>query len=133
MGKAAMTVSEHNAPAGGKVMLVEDDPMIRALTAEWIEDAGYAVFEFSNGDEALRGLRDQGACQVAVLDLSLPDMRGDELAQALRALQPGLALLFATGNVDDLSAATLKDPRTGVLRKPYSARDLALAIAGLEG
>ncbi|WP_168990590.1 response regulator [Aureimonas flava] len=126
-----MTVSEHTTPAQGKVMLVEDDPMIRALTAEWIEDAGYAVSEFSNGGEALRALRDEGACRVAVLDLSLPDMRGDDLAQELRALQPGLALLFATGNGDDLSPATLGTPRTGVLRKPYSARDLAEAIESL--
>ncbi|WP_416357104.1 response regulator [Aureimonas phyllosphaerae] len=126
-----MSVFEHNLSEQGKVMLVEDDPMIRALTAEWIEDAGYTVSEFANGGEALRALRRDGTCHVAVLDLSLPDMRGDDLAQALRALQPDLGLLFATGNVDDLSAAALEGPRTGVLRKPYSARDLAEAIGSL--
>ncbi len=126
-----MTVSEHNPAAQGKIMLVEDDPMIRALTAEWIEDAGYSVSEFSNGGEALRALRTEGTCQVAVLDLSLPDMRGDDLAQELRALQPDLGLLFATGNSDDLSAATLSRPRTALLRKPYSARDLTQAIEGV--
>ena len=126
-----MTVSEHNPTSQGKVILVEDDPMIRALTAEWIEDAGYAVSEFSNGGEALRALRDHGDCHVAVLDLSLPDMRGDDLGQELRALQPDLPLLFATGTCDDLSPGTLGRPRTGLLRKPYSARDLAEAIGAL--
>ncbi|WP_279482864.1 response regulator [Aureimonas sp. SK2] len=126
-----MTVSDHNPAGQGKVMLVEDDPMIRALTAEWIEDAGYTVSEFARGDEALRALREDGDCRVAVLDVSLPDMRGDDLAQALRALQPDLGLLFATGNSDNLSAATLERPRTGLLRKPYSARDLANAIEGV--
>ena len=80
-----MTVSDHNPAGQGKVMLVEDDPMIRALTAEWIEDAGYIVSEFARGDEALRALREDGDCRVAVLVVSLPDMRGDDLAQALRA------------------------------------------------
>ncbi|WP_182083877.1 response regulator [Aureimonas sp. ME7] len=128
-----MSVSDHDLTARGKVFLVEDDPMIRALTAEWIEDAGYVVADFASGNEALEALASGGEAHAAVLDLTLPDMRGDELAERLRALQPNLALVYATGDSNDLSDGALDRPHTGLLHKPYSAADLQSAIEKVAG
>lgn len=120
-------------PAGaGRILLVEDDPMIRALTAEWVEAAGFEVVEAGSGREAMEGLRGGEAdYRAAILDLTLPDTDGQALARDLRRVRPELPVLFATGNPDLLDDGVENDPDAEVLRKPYSTRDLHEALGTL--
>lgn len=126
-----MTGSEHEPTRLGKVLLVEDDPMIRALTAEWIEDAGFEVRDVGDGQEALGCVEEGEHFHAAILDVSLPDMDGSALAGRLRAVLPALPVLFATGNPNLLDGTDGPPEGTEILRKPYSATDLHAALKGL--
>jgi len=121
-------MSQHETPMRGKVLLVEDDPMIRALTVEWIEDAGFECQEAGSGEEALGSFDAADGYRAAILDVTLPDITGAELADSLRRVHPGIPVLFATGNRNLLSEDVLAQAATDVLSKPYSNRELRNAL-----
>jgi DNA-binding response OmpR family regulator len=126
-------MSEHEAPTRGKVLLVEDDPMIRALTVEWIEDAGFECQEAGSGEEALESFAGTDGYRAAILDVTLPDLSGPDLAQELRRRRPGFPVLFATGNLNLLPDGILEETATDVLSKPYSNQELREALTTLLG
>ncbi len=107
--------------------------MIRALTVEWIEDAGFECQEAGSGAEALDSFDAEDGYRAAILDVTLPDVTGPELAAALRQRKPGIPVLFATGNRNLLSEAVLAEAATEVLSKPYSNRELREALGALLG
>ncbi|WP_062013991.1 response regulator [Aureimonas sp. AU4] len=126
-------MSQHEAPTRGKVLLVEDDPMIRALTVEWIEDAGFECQEAGSGEEALVSFAGADGYRAAILDVTLPDLSGPDLALELRRRRPGFPVLFATGNLNLLPDGILDETATDVLSKPYSNRELRDALTTLLG
>jgi PAS domain S-box-containing protein len=79
-----------------RVLLVEDDPIIRSSTAEMLADLGHSVTEAGDGEEALEFL-DNGVFDVLVTDLALPRMSGEEVASRAVERSPGLRVVFATG------------------------------------
>ena len=105
--------------------------MIRALSAEWVEEAGFEVREAGEGAEAIACLEAGETFVAAVLDVTLPDMDGASLAARLREIHPGLPVLFATGNPNLLDGTNGPPEGTEILRKPYSATDLQAALKGL--
>ncbi|MDI6024995.1 PAS domain-containing protein [Corticibacterium sp. UT-5YL-CI-8] len=123
---APKTVKEQSAPVTAtlRVLVVEDDFLIRANTSEMLSDIGYSVEEASAGTEALAILRTQDI-DVLVTDLGLPDMNGSELAVKARDIRPHLGIVFATGQ----DCAPASAPRNAVLlTKPYGEDDLKKAI-----
>jgi PAS domain S-box-containing protein len=114
-----------------RVLLVEDDAVIRMSTAEMLMDLGHAVTEADDGKAAL-SLLAQGRFDVMLTDLSLPGMPGDELAAAAIRDHPGLAIIFASG-YDRLPSREegLKDAL--LLQKPYDEGALADALKAIGG
>jgi CheY-like chemotaxis protein len=114
-----------------RVLLVEDDPLIRMSTAEMLMDLGHGVTEAEDGNTAL-ALLDQGRFDVILTDLSLPGMPGDALAARAIAQQPGLGIIFASGydRVPSRDEA-LKDAM--LLQKPYDESALAEALTAVSG
>ncbi|MDE1157108.1 MAG: response regulator [Neorhizobium sp.] len=114
------------APADTRltVLLVEDDALIRSNTAEMLCELGHDVIEAGSAGEALAVIEAE-AVTVLVTDLGLPDMNGGELARHALALQPSLALVFATGETHLPSGS----PDVAVLlRKPYDEVALKGAV-----
>lgn len=107
--------------------------MIRALSAEWVEEAGFEVREAGEAAEAIACLEAGDTFVAAVLDVTLPDMDGASLAARLREIRPGLPVLFATGNPGLLDEVWRGEGGTEILRKPYSTRDLNQSLAALLG
>jgi CheY-like chemotaxis protein len=113
--------------AGLRVLLVEDDALIRANTADMLTDLGHSVTECPDGENALRALVETEV-DVMVTDRNLPGLSGDALAQKALELRPELEVVFATGE-----AAAVPDiavPGAVYLLKPYAAPDLARALTG---
>jgi CheY-like chemotaxis protein len=109
-----------------RVLVVEDEALIRMTTTTLIEDLGHAVIEAADGAQALALLRDDPAIDVLMVDLGLPDMDGRELVACARALRPQMAVIVATGsgelwNIED----------TVPLPKPYDEAMLRAAFAAL--
>jgi two-component system, cell cycle response regulator DivK len=122
------------AVTGLSVLLVEDDPQGRRLSADWLALAGFHVEQAHNGLQALERAREIEP-DVVVTDLHIPGIDGFELARRLRldAKTRAIPVLAVTGY-----AAFAADPdrakRAGcdaVLPKPYSAEDLEAAIRTL--
>jgi two-component system response regulator HydG len=123
-------VSEQSE-ASSRVLVIDDDPQVRFLIQVALEDEGFVVGTAMGGAQALR-LAAERPPDVVVLDVSLPDVTGDTLAQQLRARWPGLPVLVITA---DGSAAD-KAARIGAyayLHKPFDIGELvALVRRGLE-
>ena len=106
------------------VLLVEDDALIRANTAELIQEFGHAVIEAGSGQEARAKLA-SGDIDVLVTDIGLPDMSGATLAAEARRAMPSLGIVYATGN-DQAPDEAVSD--AVLLRKPYDGDGLSAAI-----
>ncbi len=115
-------------PRGSEtVLLVEDEPTLRALTARVLRELGYQVLEAAHGEQAIEIARaQQRAPQLLLTDIVMPGMRGNVLAARLADLLPGLKLLFMSGYTGS-SPEVPEWLGTGAafLQKPFSPEMLA--------
>jgi DNA-binding response OmpR family regulator len=116
-----------------RILVVEDELLVRIFAVDALEDAGFKVEEAGTAVEALAKLgKDSQGFRAAVVDLGLPDRAGDQLAAEMHALQAGLPIVIASGR----SERELKERFQGnrfiaVLGKPYTAHMLIDALASL--
>ena len=110
------------------ILLVDDDPDVRAVAAAMLIDAGHIVIEAGSGGAALECLdRNKPAIDMMIADIAMPGMSGIELARAALLNRPDLPILFVTGfadtvGFDEAASAT-------VLQKPFRSDDLAAKMA----
>lgn len=107
-----------------RILLVEDDFLIRSNTAEILMEFGHEVIEASNGHEALQELA-SSEIDLLLTDIGLPDTSGGELVKQAIELKQSLAVIFATGENQKPDGAPA---RAGLLRKPYNEHDIAKVI-----
>ncbi|MBB3349008.1 ATP-binding protein [Sphingomonas sp. BK069] len=107
------------------ILLVDDDLRVRRATAEVLAEAGHAVTEAADVDEALALLATREPVDVVVTDFIMPGRSGAELIEQLRAAWPHVAVLMVTGHVEDDGA--LPDG-VELLRKPYRGATLLAAV-----
>ena len=108
----------------GTVLLVDDEPLVRASTAEMLADLGFDVVEASSADMALDLLRAGAAPDLLVTDHLMPGRTGAELAAEARTLHPVLPVLIISGYAEIAGPAALFDR----LAKPFRRDDLEAAI-----
>ncbi len=111
------------------VLIVDDSSEICAVAGRILRDEGCTVLEAANA----RAARDvcvsyDGAIDVAVVDVILPDTRGDELAHQLRELRPSMATILSSGYPSGALTAEGAVP-PDLLAKPYGPRELRAAVA----
>ncbi|HET6469987.1 MAG TPA: response regulator [Geminicoccaceae bacterium] len=113
-----------------RVLLVEDEALVRLATAGMLEELGHAVIEAPSAEAALEVLRQDGAVDVLFTDVGLPGMSGLELAAEARRRAPDLKIVLASGYGAEPGQAP-GPPGTVRLAKPYLGDDLALAFRRL--
>jgi DNA-binding response OmpR family regulator len=114
-----------------RALLVEDEALVAMFAEEVLSSLGFEVEVARSGAEAHEAFA-RLSPTLAIIDVGLPDVRGDDLAQALRALSPELSILMASGyDAGELRARIAGDARAGVLPKPYVEADMVRAIRGL--
>jgi PAS domain S-box-containing protein len=120
-------------PSRGRVLLVDDDPLVREALAAQLEAAGYAVLPAAHGGEALDRLAaDEEVVDLLVSDLAMPGMPGPAVIEAARRLRPGLPAILLTGYAGDaLMRAAGAAPRDtySLLRKPVDGALLVERVA----
>jgi PAS domain S-box-containing protein len=121
----------HAGPGGRTVLLVEDEPAIRALARQVLQQQGHQVLEARDGLEALEVYdRHSGAVDLLLTDLVMPHLSGPELARRLLARGAPLRLLFMSGYARD--TALFNQPILGrrphFLPKPFSLAGLLEAV-----
>ncbi|MGD9980237.1 MAG: response regulator [Hyphomonadaceae bacterium] len=129
--KVRAVLARHDGPR--RVLVVEDEVLVRMVIAEDLSDAGYEVEEAGSIAEAETKFRElDGAIVAAIIDIGLPDGRGDQLAARARARQLGLAIILATGYEDAAARAKADgDRRVRVIGKPFDGPRLIAALAEL--
>jgi len=122
-----------SASAGEAVLVVDDEPTIRMLVTEVLNDAGYVALEAGDGAAALVALRSDARIDLLVADVALPGgMDGRQLADAARELRPGLRVLFITGYAENaLIGKGQLAPDMHVMTKPFTMDALAVRIHNL--
>ncbi|WP_181703956.1 response regulator [Chthonobacter albigriseus] len=123
-------VAENRAAAPQKVrparvLVVDDDPAVRAVTAAYGTTIGHQIQEADGGPAALALIEAGEPFDVMVVDYAMPGMNGVELAERIRALRPGLPIVFVTGHAE----ADALDAMERYLPKPFRQEDLQAAIA----
>src|ERR1700730_17011640 len=109
---AAANGAAKEAPAGAKprtdltgqgtILLVEDEEGLRSLNARGLRSRGYSVIEASNGIEAMEALEQKnGAVDLVVSDVVMPEMDGPTLLKEMRGRNPDLKIIFVSGYAED--------------------------------
>lgn len=110
-----------------RILLAEDDRVMREYLTRALERAGYAVSAVDRGTEALPLLQTE-RFDLLLTDIVMPEMDGIELAQRAADIAPEMRVMFITG----FAAVTLKAgkqmPQARVLSKPFHLRDLVLEV-----
>lgn len=114
------------------VLVVEDEPSIARAIAIALTRQGYTAVTTSSGEGALYYLRTQ-VFDAMLIDLRIPDMRGDVVYHLAISLQPQLRrqTLFTTGDVTEQAAELIEACGCPVLMKPFDLRDLSDALRDL--
>jgi two-component system cell cycle response regulator CpdR len=110
-----------------RILLAEDDTVMREYLARALERSGYAVVSVDRGTAALP-LLEAERFDLLLTDIVMPEMDGIELAQRAAEIAPDMRVMFITG----FAAVTLKAgramPQARVLSKPFHLRDLVLEV-----
>lgn len=109
-----------------RILLCEDEWLIRSSLAEMLASRGHSVVETGDASQALAAF-DAQAIDLLLTDVGLPGQSGVDLARALRQRLPQLPVLFATAHGPSRDFPT--DARTGYVGKPYGADELVQAVA----
>ncbi|HVU79398.1 MAG TPA: ATP-binding protein [Gaiellaceae bacterium] len=119
------------SPAGpARVLLVEDEEIVRKLLAEQLERAGHRVLPTPAASEALQVLAREPV-DVVVSDVGLPGLGGATLAELVRERHPGIGVLLISGYPGDLPATSPALAGVQLLQKPFTARELERALAAV--
>lgn len=112
------------APRGNaRLLLVDDDPLVRPITASLLREMGYDVAEAADAETAFAIVLRERGLDLVISDMMMQGADGATLARRLRAEQPNLPILFVTGTPDVPALA-----REIVVRKPFTQRQLAAAV-----
>lgn len=133
-GRSKAPTPDANWQGSGGVLVVDDEPEVRRFVARVLERAGFDVVTAGDGAEAVeRFAADQGRIGLAVLDLTMPRMNGEEAFAELRALRPDLPVLITSGYDEQEALARFDrtDAGIGFLGKPYRVGVLLARVRGL--
>lgn len=114
------------------LLVIDDEPGVRLVLERMLQRLGYEVVSAETALKGLAALTEHPEIALIVLDLGLPDMKGEAVLDRLAELGSTLPVLISSGasadELDDLMAA--QSAVAGVLRKPFRLPELEQAVAG---
>lgn len=128
-------VSDIPRGAGETVMIVEDDPSVRLIVTEVLNELGYGAIEAVDAATAIPILQSGQRIDLLVTDVGLPGLNGRQLAEIARQSRPHLKVLFITGYAQNAAVRSgFLDPGMDMMTKPFAVDALATKIRDiLEG
>ena len=124
----AARAAQH-AATGETVLVVEDEPVVRGVILEMLDEQGYRTLEAVDGPAGLRLLRSDARIDLLVTDVGLPGMNGRQLADQAREMRPGLKVLFITGYAESVAIADgFLQPGMEMITKPFDLGNLSRRV-----
>ena len=127
-------INKVSFPSSGKrILLVEDEELVRDIIARTLTDSGYKVFAASDAESAINIFLEQnGAFDLIFSDVVMPGKNGLEMAQELLSHKKELKILFSSGYIDDRSRRKLIEEKGfNFLAKPYSIDDMLKTVKNI--
>ena len=128
----AVSAETRAAPVEGdgqSVLLVEDDPSVRLLVREVLEELSYTTIEAQEANGAITVLASDRHIDLMVSDVGLPGMNGRQLAEVARSHRPDLPILFVTGYAENAAMrAGFLGTNMGMITKPFAIEELSAKI-----
>ena len=114
----------------GTILLVDDEELLLEPNAELLDGMGYRVLIAASGFRAVDIYRaKQKEIDLVLLDMAMPGIDGRQTFRELRAIDPSVKVLFASGFTDnDKFTSVIQEGALGLIRKPFSAHDLSEKI-----
>jgi two-component system cell cycle sensor histidine kinase/response regulator CckA len=113
---------------GGRILLVEDEDMVRAVAERALTRQGYTVVTASDGDEGVEAVRKNPDFDLVVSDVVMPSMDGPAMAREIRQLAPGLPVLFMSGYAEEQLRREIDIEKMHFIPKPFSVQQIAAKV-----
>lgn len=118
----------------GCILFVDDEELVRLSGSNLLRRMSYEVISASDGFEALELFtRDKEKISLAIIDLVMPGMNGNELFIKLKEINPSLDIVLCSGfYTEDKEDELLSSGAAGILMKPYTSADISLMLEKIE-
>lgn len=116
----------------GRVLVVDDEPLVRNVVRMTLEKAGYEVLEAENGEKAIKAINSDEnplVLDVVICDIRMPKINGVEAIDYFRRAYPHVSLIVLTGYPDTNMAVSFMRQGVDYLIKPVEAQKLTAAVA----
>ena len=114
---------------GGRLLLVEDEDMVRAVAERALSRQGYDVTTASDGERGLEMIRNGGEFDLVVSDVVMPTMDGPAMAREIRKILPNLPILFMSGYAEEQLRNEIDLDDMHFIPKPFSVQQIADKVA----
>ena len=114
-----------------KILIAEDEALLRLVAVEALRDAGYDVLEAGDGTEGLAVLNTAEHIDLLVTDIKMPGLNGYELAEAGLRLRPQMKVVLMTGYSDEQVPDAIRCATIKIFHKPFNFDDLLAFIGGI--
>jgi two-component system, cell cycle sensor histidine kinase and response regulator CckA len=112
----------------GRLLIVEDEPMVRAVAERALVRQGYTVETACDGEEALEMFAQGKTYDLVVSDVVMPNMDGPTMARTLRGQKPDMRILFMSGYAEEQLRKSINLDKVAFLPKPFSVQQIAEAV-----
>jgi two-component system cell cycle sensor histidine kinase/response regulator CckA len=113
---------------GGRILLVEDEDMVRAVAERALTRQGYTVVTAADGDEGVEAVRDNPDFDMVVSDVVMPSMDGPAMAREIRSLVPNMPVLFMSGYAEEQLRREIDLEGMYFIAKPFSVAQIAAKV-----
>ena len=118
---------------GGKVLLVEDEDMVRAVAERSLARAGYDVTAWADGEEGLEDFKSGSRYDLIVSDVVMPGMDGPAMVRGIRAIDPDIPVLFMSGYAEEQLRKDIDVPNMHFIPKPFSVKEISAKVGSVMG
>ncbi|WP_298469843.1 response regulator [uncultured Erythrobacter sp.] len=129
--EAPKPVESSEWSAGGKILLVEDEDMVRAVAERALARAGYEITACPGGEEGLEAITTGGEFDLVVSDVVMPGMDGPAMVRAIRQLRPEIPILFMSGYAEEHLRKDIDIPDMHFIAKPFSVAAIGEKVASV--
>lgn len=131
--KNAEEASSSQWSGGGKVLLVEDEDMVRAVAERSLARAGYDVTARSDGEEGLAEVKGGNRYDLIVSDVVMPGMDGPAMVRGIRQIDPDVPVLFMSGYAEEQLRKDIDVPEMHFIPKPFSVKEISAKVGLVMG
>ncbi len=116
---------------GGRILLVEDEDMVRAVAERALARAGYQITTSADGEEGLAAIENGGEFDLVVSDVVMPGMDGPAMVRAIREKHPDMPILFMSGYAEEQLRRDINIPDMHFIAKPFSVSAISDKVASV--